>query len=299
MSATFVRTGIRAFARCSALALALLACDTAAFASAAHAGALALPLAAWRAPHAGAAISGLVVLQVSPPPGEPTPEPPSLPPAPPPAEPEPKTAPDQNNNDDSWVMGYRLDITHVGFTGALKDSVPQRPYGFAFGVFASLPTATLFRFQPELVLVVKGGRFDSPVYVADTTTAGADTTFFIGNIHRTIDITYLELPLLLELPLGRSSQRFQPHLQGGFAPGLRLFSRFRNGAYTGTEPINPDKANRFDVSWLAGVGVNVTTRRATLRFDLRYEKGMLNVFTPPHGPPGTNEQWSLGVAIAP
>src|SRR4029077_13350454 len=118
-------------------------------------------------------------------------EPPSLPPAPPPSEPEPQPASDQSA-DDEWVMGYRLDITHVGFTGALKDSVPQRPYGFAFGVFASLPTGTWLRFQPELVLVVKGGRFDSPVYVADTTSTGADTTFFIGNIHRTIDITYLE-----------------------------------------------------------------------------------------------------------
>jgi hypothetical protein len=276
----------------------LLTCVGTAFAGVAHAGALGLPLAALRAPHAPGATSSLVVLQVSQPPGEPTPEPPSLPPAPAPAEPEPQPASEQSNADDEWVMGYRLDVTHVGFTGALHDSVPQSPYGFAFGVFASLPTRTWLRFQPELVLTVKGGRFDSPVYIADTTSTGADTTFFIGSEHRTVDITYLELPLLLELPIGRSGH-YQPHLQGGVAPALRLFSRFRNGAYTGTEPINPDKANRFDIAWLVGVGINITTRRATLRFDLRYEKGMLDVFTPPNGPPGHNEQWSLGVAITP
>jgi len=297
VNGTLARNAGRTCARACISALTLIACVATAYAGVAHAGALGLPSLALRGPHATGATSSLVVLrQVSQPPGEPTPEPPSLPPAPPPSEPEPVS--DQGTGEDEWVMGYRLDVTHVGFTDALKDSVPQRPYGFAFGVFASLPTRTWLRFQPELVLTVKGGRFDSPVYVADTTASGADTSFFIGNVHRTVDITYLELPLLLELPIGRGP-KFQPHLQAGVAPALRLFSRFRNGAYTGTEPINPDKANRFDVSWIAGVGVNVTTRRATLRFDLRYEKGMLDVFSSNNGPPGHNEQWSLGVAITP
>ena len=198
-----------------------------------------------------------------------------------------------------WSMGYTLGVTRSDFNAALGDSLPQSTVGFGFGLFFAYPLNSVIRVQPELLISVKGGAFKEPVYgfYYDVDTVLQEIK--IGDVKRVMDLTYLELPLIVSASvLGGPSSSFRPHVQAGIAPAFRVLGRFRNST-TGAEPVNPDDANRFDVSWIGGIGADLRTRRASLRFDLRYTAGMMDVYGEGSGPPGQNQVWSLILSITP
>jgi hypothetical protein len=114
-----------------------------------------------------------------------------------------------------------------------------------------------------------------------------------------MDLTYIELPLVVQVALSQSPVSFNPHLQLGIAPSFRLLGRYRSGNFTGTEPANPDDARRLDFGWIAGAGFNLRTRRAAMRLDLRFTQGIVNTFDHGDAPPGRNQAWTLVFGITP
>lgn len=203
--------------------------------------------------------------------------------------------------DAEWTAGYTLGLTRSRFGGVLGDSIPDGQYGFAFGVFVSYPVLPRVRLVPEILITTKGGTFHEPVYVLAfaTDSSASDTTIYAGNARRTLDLTYLEAPLVLSASLGVPGGSLVPHVHVGIAPSVRILGRYRSGAPDGIPPADPDDARRFDVSWIAGAGVDLRTRRARMRLDLRYEQGLANVFDRGDAPPGRNRVWGLVFGITP
>lgn len=202
---------------------------------------------------------------------------------------------------DGWTAGYTLGLTRTQFDGTLGDSIPQGQYGFGFGVFVSYPLTPALRFMPEVLLTTKGGTFKEPIYLTaySTDSTVADTTYFAGDARRTMDLTYIEVPLILSLSLTKPSASFRPHVQIGVAPALRILGRFRSGNLLGTAPADPDDARRFDFGWIGGAGFDLRTRRASMRLDLRFTQGVIDVFDAGDAPPGRNQTWSLVFGITP
>jgi hypothetical protein len=199
-----------------------------------------------------------------------------------------------------WAAGYTLGVTNSEFNDALGDTIPQSMVGFGFGVFFAYPLNTVIRLQPEMLISVKGGSFKEPVFGFYYDQDSVLQEVKIGDVKRVMDLTYIEVPLIVSASvLGGPSSSFRPHLQAGIAPAFRILGRYRNGSYTGDQPVDPDKANRFDVAWVAGLGADMRTRRALLRFDLRYTAGMMDVYNEAHGPPGRNQVWSLIFSVTP
>lgn len=202
-----------------------------------------------------------------------------------------------------WAAGYTLGISNSSFTGTLGDSIPQSQYGFGFGVFIAWELTPHLRVMPELLLTSRGGTFKSPLFLVafgnDSTVS--DTVYRAGDVRRTLDLTYLELPVIASWSFARPQAGFNPHLQVGIAPALRILGRFRSGTEPGLgpPPAEPDDARRFDVSWIAGAGFRLRTRRAAMRFDLRLNQGLLEVFDRGDAPPGHNRAFSLVFAITP
>lgn len=195
-----------------------------------------------------------------------------------------------------WTAGYTLGITNTSFDRTLGDSIPQSQYGFGFGVFLSYPILPQLHLLPEILITTKGGTFKEPLYLYEFVT---DSTYYAGDIRRTLDLTYIEAPILLSASLKKPSASFNPHIQIGAAPAFRILGRFRSGNVSGFEPADPDDARRFDLSWIAGAGFNLRTRRAAMRLDLRFTQGIVNVFDTGDGPPGRNQTWSLVFGITP
>jgi len=200
-----------------------------------------------------------------------------------------------------WTAGYTLGISRSSFDRTLGDSIPEGQFGFGFGVFATVPVIPRVTFMPEILLTTKGGTFKEPLYLTafsiDSTIS--DTTYYAGDVRRTMDLTYVELPMIVQLALGRPGASFNPHVQLGVAPSFRLLGRFRSGNFTGTEPADPDDAKRIDFGWIAAAGFNLRTRRAAMRLDLRFTQGIVNAFDAGDGPAGRNQAWTLVFGITP
>jgi hypothetical protein len=197
-----------------------------------------------------------------------------------------------------WVIGYTLGFNRSDFLGALGDSIPHSQVGFGLGLYALFPMRGPFRLRSELLLSNRGGGWDEVVYGIDYTDTTYSTLIPVGTARRTVDLTYIELPVMLSLPL-RSQGTVIPHIEGGASAGLRILGGFRGGGTTGDEPINPDDANRFELRWLASAGVDIYGKRGVFGIDLRYGHGISEIYEPSKGPPGVNEAWTLVVSIRP
>lgn len=197
-----------------------------------------------------------------------------------------------------WVIGYTLGFNRSEFLGALGDSLPHSQVGFGLGLFGSFPLPGPFRLHPEFVITTRGGGWDEIVYGIDYSDTTYSTLIPVGTTRRVVDLTYLELPVLLALPL-RSSGTWVPHVEGGASASLRILGGFRGGGTTGKEPVNPDDANRLELRWLGAAGVDIHGRRGVFGLDLRYGRGITDIFEAGKGPPGVNEAWTLVISIRP
>lgn len=129
----------------------------------------------------------------------------------------------------------------------------KEAYGFHAGVFAQIPAGDFFAIQPELLYTTKGA------------SANYNLAFFQGR--NTFRLSYAELPILATFKVGRSVE-----LQAGpYAAYLLSANMNSEGTFgTGSQRLNTDDFNKFDVG-LAG-GLNVYFGKAFL--GLRYGQGL-------------------------
>lgn len=124
------------------------------------------------------------------------------------------------------------------------------------GGFVTLPLVSWLSVQAEGLYSMKGGKLK---------VSGIDTT---------LQIDYLEVPLLARLRLGSGPRHF--YAAGGVSPAFRLRARTATTFSSSTEEIDvADQVERFDLGVTAGGGM----QSGPLVFDGRYTQGLLDVDT--------------------
>ena len=108
----------------------------------------------------------------------------------------------------------------------LGDSIPHSQVGFGLGLYALFPMPGPLRLRTELPLSNRGGGWDEVVYGIDYTDTTFSTLIPVGTSRRVVDLTYIELPVMLSLPL-RSQGTVIPHIEGGASAGLRILGGFQ------------------------------------------------------------------------
>jgi hypothetical protein len=174
-----------------------------------------------------------------------------------------------SNEDFTPFLGYEVSW--------VQDGASNPVFGLQLGVFYNFKFSDSFNFQPELYFVQKGYQFDqTPLY----------------NTNYSLNINYLELPVLLEynLPLDWG---FHPIIVAGPFAALKLSSD--KTIRIEDEEVNSDvsSVNDFDYGLVFGFGAEFTAWDGELIFDLRINWGFANIMTQPDdfitlsGDPGT------------
>lgn len=184
--------------------------------------------------------------------------------------------------------------------------------GGEVGVVALMPLGGRLVFEPGLMLTRRGAQ----AAVADATADGA--TF-----GKRVDLTYLELPMLVrwQVPLGRLGFVRPVFHAGPVASvllGCRSVASVAGGGFpAGTSASTPcdaspsflcgdslcnwdmglrfDRSGRVDVGAVVGGGVAMDVGRSLVTIDVRYSHGLLP-FDGPWFSGAHNREWTLGFA---
>lgn len=151
-----------------------------------------------------------------------------------------------------------LDADSVGGPGATDESISYASKaGFSAGAAAQLRAWSFLAAQVELSFSTRGTDYNI-------------VTMGDGSL----TMTYLEMPLLLQMSLPNSSA-LAPHLLLGPSFGLRLGAE--NSMPDGRAIDIADRVARIDVGLLLGLGTSVRVSGAgTLLLDIRYYQGLRN-----------------------
>jgi hypothetical protein len=126
----------------------------------------------------------------------------------------------------------------------------------AVGVFATFPLHDQLSIDPELVADVKGSHLD------------------VDDIHESIRLTYLELPVLVRYaPPQDSALRWLRILGGPY--GAYLLDASSHQRLSDRRLNLNDTIQTFDVGWVAGLGAHA----GRLDVDLRYSGSVVDIST--------------------
>jgi hypothetical protein len=145
----------------------------------------------------------------------------------------------------------------------LQDGTSNPEFGLQLGIFYTVEFSNAFKLQPELYFSQRGYQFDqTPLY----------------NTNYTLNINYLELPVLLEyfLPLDWG---FDPVITAGPFAALKLSSD--KAIRIADEEVNGDvsSVNDIDYGLVFGIGAEFPAWDGQIIFDFRINWGFANVMT--------------------
>jgi hypothetical protein len=138
-------------------------------------------------------------------------------------------------------------------TGAPSTSMRVAAVG---GGFVTLPLAPWLALQCEGLYTMKGAKVS------------------VSGINSTLQIDYLEVPLLARVRLGSGHRHY--YVAGGVAPAFRLRARSATTFSTSTEELDvADQVEPFDLGVAAGGGM----QSGALVIDARYTFGLRDIDT--------------------
>jgi hypothetical protein len=164
------------------------------------------------------------------------------------------TLPAQPRSLTSVVAG----ATFASLRGVDDAQLDQRT-GLMAGLSHVRPLAGALALQPELLVVGKGAEQATPV---------------VGT-SRGLDLTYLEMPILLRLAIARDAV-LNPHLYAGPYLGLRIRCRIE-GRGGDCDDLDGISTRTVDVGGIAGAGVSVQSGRLVLTGGARYGFGASSI----------------------
>lgn len=187
-----------------------------------------------------------------------------------------------------WQWGLRVGVGRSRFTGQLGDSLHRAKLGICLGTYGTFEFGRTLALQPELLYVSKGANFD--VSLNDPSLGN------FGTLDESLDITYLEIPILLHARFP-SRGSVQPHFLAGTAVDIKLDSRFRHGRFVGQEGVDPALVHDRDLSVIVGAGLAWRTPAGPVSFELRFTAGTTDVLRGSGTPRGRNNTWTITVGI--
>lgn len=167
------------------------------------------------------------------------------------------------------------EITAIGVKGGLSaareygDFAPEKlRLGVGAGVFASVSVTRRFALQPELLFVMKGGKFPA----IDLTDSGGGL-IAIGEVTHSVD--YLEIPVLARFTM-HTSGRVSPTFLAGPSLAFKLSEQARYDAPVFAESHDLDTFLDADLGVAIGAGVEIGRGRDRVVLEVRYTGGVIN-----------------------
>lgn len=145
--------------------------------------------------------------------------------------------------------------------------------GFVGGVHGRFDLTPMIGVQPELLFVRKGAK----LFSTNVTIGG--TTF--GSVGTTLDVDYLEIPVLLRL----SAPNTGPvglHLLGGPVASFKLDEKLSTTGLIGVS-LDSDQVKTSDFGLALGAGATIRNGGMNLLAEGRYTFGLSNVSDLPFG----------------
>jgi hypothetical protein len=151
----------------------------------------------------------------------------------------------------------------------------KRRIGLQLGVWLNRPLAGRLSLQPELHYTQKGASYAASFFEPGEGTFEAEVS---------LELSYLELPVLLRADLGRASGRVRPFIVAGpvlaYQTGCRIgFELAGFGGFGGSEDCDAEvesneQINTFDVGAAVGGGLAVRRGGRELTAGVRYTHGL-------------------------
>lgn len=178
-------------------------------------------------------------------------------------------------------------LTAIGAKGGLSgahehgDVAPdQYRLGVGAGAFATLEISPRFALQPELLFVMKGGKFPD-IGLTD----GGGQTIGIPQVTHVVD--YLEIPLLVQFRIPTPG-RVSPMLVCGPSIAFKLSEQYH---FVGPLPAESRDADFFlgtDLGFAIGAGVEIGRGRDRMLLEVRYTAGVINAMNDSNAPSTRN-----------
>jgi hypothetical protein len=145
--------------------------------------------------------------------------------------------------------------------------------GFVGGVHARFDLTPMIGVQPELLFVRKGAK----LFSTNVTIGG--TTF--GSVGTTLDVDYLEIPVLLRLAVPNTGP-VGLHLLGGPVASIKMDEKLSTTGLIGVS-LDSDQVKTSDFGLAFGAGATLRNGGMNLLAEGRYTFGMTNVSDLPFG----------------
>jgi len=157
--------------------------------------------------------------------------------------------------DGKALFGLKLGVNGTSLYDDSRAEDKKSRIGFTGGAFAKIPLGSQrFSLRPELLFTTKGAEFD-----------------IVNGISREIKLSYIELPLSLEMNLAILN------LHAGLHAGLLADSegKFKDaqGNPITTSKLDKDDLETLDYGWHAGAGLDL----GNIGLHLRIARGLKNV----------------------
>jgi hypothetical protein len=148
-----------------------------------------------------------------------------------------------------------VNLADEDLSGSGAPSTSMRVAAVAGG-FVTLPLGSWLALQAEGLYTMKGAKVS------------------VSGIDSTLQIDYLEVPLLARVRLGSGPRHY--YVAGGVAPAFRMRARAATTFSTSTEELDvSDQVERFDLGVAAGGGM----QSGPLVIDARYTLGLRDIDT--------------------
>ncbi len=163
------------------------------------------------------------------------------------------------------TFGVRAGVSAATLTGDFfsADGAEQR-VGLVVGIYGAIPLRYGFMLQPEILYTQKGFKPTDSVSVSDT--------------EPTVELTYIEMPVLLKYPVYLGSLRLDPYA-GPFV-GFELSERLRIDEVGDGTSEQTDNLVSPDAGFMIGSDLNLSLGTLEVVLGARYARGVRNLLEP-------------------
>ena len=167
--------------------------------------------------------------------------------------------------------GFLLGVNLGKVSGLTSIDWGFRP-GMLFGGFCNFSLSKILSFEPQLYFTQKGA-----LHAED---------YQGGTITTSINLSYLEMPLLIKIaiPLGEDFL-VHPRIFGGPTLGYKLSAKFVN-RYDGLglsqdESVPLSDIKRWETGFVVGIGASFDVKGGVFNADVRYGQSLATISTAP------------------
>jgi len=161
-------------------------------------------------------------------------------------------------------LGLKAGPVYASQTGLTADADGR--WAAAFGCYFNYKLGRNAFFEIEVLYVEKG--FNSVISESDSLNIGVPGDKY------DVDLTYLEIPLLLEYR-PTENQGLVPFIHGGPAFTVYLDSHIQTGSIL---VDNSELISKTDIGLIIGTGIFVPVGKGNLTMELRYTYGSIDIY---------------------